>query len=157
MNPTLQITPEGSPEFHPTLVACVYKYSVDAGVTDERCQVEGTVEGIITLDDIKFYVQKVVLDGLSNLTQYKVSYKGTAALINQPEFNNDLDDGTGTEFKFIMNFLNKEVSSFTKESPFFNIEIETGHEDLSVLSLLNRLRTTDTHVDVKPPRGLSSV
>ena len=70
---------------------------------------------------MKFYVQKVVLDTYTVPSESTVSYQGTAALINQPEFNDELDDGTGTEFTFSMNYLNSEIGDFTDDHHFFNI------------------------------------
>ena len=100
-------------------MACLYEWDRTNGVTSEKCSVKESTTGQITLDDIVFNINKVVINQLQ--AKPKVSYKGTASLAPKTGQSSTMEEGV--TFDFSMNYLNSEAHSFSPESEFYNVEV----------------------------------
>ena len=125
INPQLSVSDQTTP----VLVACLYTWDHEDGVTSEKCSVKVKATGSIVLDDMSFSIESVVVNQLRDHT--RVSYKGTASLIPRPQYTGSQEKGVG--YQFSMNYQNREAHAFTVETPFYNVEMSKKSDDLNLL------------------------
>ena len=127
INPQLSVSNEATP----TLVACLYTWDNNDGVTSEKCSVKVKTTGSIVLDDMSFAINSVVVNQLRD--HPRISYKGQATLIPRPQYSDSQEKGVGYDFS--MNYQNREAHAFTVDTPFYNVEMSTRNDQLNLNSL----------------------
>ena len=93
------------------LVSCVFTHFAGE-IKSKRCETKFTAEGLITIKDIKYYIDTIEFSNMKNVHDYSVSYKGTAQLVDITGQDEVFENGVNHDVLFSIDTKNSIVDNF---------------------------------------------